>query len=287
MSKLSRAANTLDPADPQYLAHQFRLEFYATPGPEDASRYQEAMRESPARSHRTRWRFCDDSLKRLDRLATAPEADLTQIHVARATVRVHLYQLDAGRSSPEKIESLLSQALVDARASALDSVIFQALLSLGHHYRETDDFRQAEWHYKQALAHARAVYSNFRAPTVLFWLGTLYAEHEESLALAVYMFDWGARFIPEGLDSLYEKQRCRLKLGERDQLIAELKVGDDASPRQIAEAIAAARALGRRNKRIMALAQQGVLASGADTPWRRHFEWVQSQFSVNQVDSAR
>jgi hypothetical protein len=119
----------------------------------------------------------------------------------------------------------------------------------------------------------------YQTPQVFHWLGVTLAARGDSLPQAVLAFDCASRFGALEFASLIEKQKCRLQLGERDSLIAEIQPGPDAGIKEIAVAVAAAIALGRRRKRVFQLAQQGAEAAlrKGDARWQSTFQWYRDR----------
>ncbi len=263
-----------DPEHPHRLACQLLDELGAIPGPPGPFEFTREYLSACRKREKARHRLCLDFLNRLVDDGSTLEGDLIQRQVARARVREYLCRYCRDSISLEELEWHLKEALVDARASGQTGVVYSVLMCLGHFYRDVDCFQEAEWHYKEALAYVSPRWNDTWMTQVLFWLGTLYADYEETLPMAVYIFDWRSRFVPHGFSSFEEMQKCRLALGEREQLLAELEVDEGASPREIANAIGAAQALGRRKKRIVALARLGIATAQSDRWWRRHFEGV-------------
>jgi hypothetical protein len=115
---------------------------------------------------------------------------------------------------------------------------------------------------------------DFSVPNVLYWLGVTYADRVETLPQAVFMFDWASRFGPAEYGALVEKQRCRLRLGQREELLREAQPPFGVTCAEVAAATAALTALGRRRKALLAAAERGVEVAreARDRCWQGVFE---------------
>jgi hypothetical protein len=218
--------------------------------------------------------YCRDFLSSLDREAQSSDtlSDPVQVQIARSVTWLELFHLQDG---PEYSPDALLQALEAARASAQPAAMYRVLIELGHYWRLVgeEELTQAEWYYKEALAYASTKTPNLEIPRVLYWLGVTFASRSETLPQAVFMFDWASRFGPAQFGSLVEKQKARLRLGERHALLTEAELPSESELGQVAIAIAAMMALRRRRKAICQAAGRGVEISRSqgDTAWEAVF----------------
>jgi tetratricopeptide (TPR) repeat protein len=273
-----RQERTIDPA--YFLMIEF---IQGLQGLHDRSLTFEHSREFNRRfaaQQKARRQYCRDCLARLEREEPAAEGEvaIAAIHVARATVRGELARYHC-TDQPEAAQELFHEALDDAERSGRPEIIRSALTSLGDYYRMagtfggSDTLEHAVWYYKEALVYCRAPMPQYEIPTILYWLGVIYAWQDADLPQAVFMFDWASRFGPLQFNSLVEKQKCRLRMGEREALLQETKLSADPHVTEVAAAVAALQVLGRRQKRLREVALLGIeVAERQDRKWRSVFE---------------
>jgi hypothetical protein len=271
------------------LARQFKEGLRALCDPSLKFELSKEFNRRWASHQRAELQYCVEFLARLDKeeLDREQAADAAPVHIARSEVRLEMARLTKTHD-PATSQDLLLQALADARTSANPQAIFTALLSLGHFYREQDFFDEpgvldhAEWYYKEALVYCHDGAAIRQMPMVLYWLGVTFARRDETLYPAIFMFDWASRFGPAEFRSLVEKQKCRLRMGERQELLRDTEPPANPDLFQLASAIAAMQALGRRRKKMCELAQQGLdlARRQRDTHWQFVFESI-----LNREDS--
>jgi hypothetical protein len=217
-------------------------------------------------------RFYRDYLAQLEeahRQAEGKEAT-QQILVAKAHVRIELAML---LYDQDELWDILEQALEDAYAAEHEDTVYTVLIRIGHSYREYAAYEDAVWYYQEALVYAGGG-SLFQTDQVFFWLGVTFAYQEQTLPQAVFMFDWAGRFGPLQFNSLIEKYKCRLRLGQREDIVAEAVAPLGTTCEEIAETVAALIALGRRKKAVCRAAQKGIEAAEReqDHRWKALFE---------------
>jgi hypothetical protein len=282
--------------DPAFaLAREFQQGLRALYDPTLKWGFSKELNRHRAAYEDARRQYCLDFLARIDSEVHAGEspASAAQIHVARAVIR---RELSHQSTHPDHEWELLQQALADARASGHPQAIFDALLALGHFHGMLGGFMgeegavdHAEWYYKEALVYAHSDMPKFQIPLVLYWLGVTFASRSDTLPQAISMFDWASRFGPAEFGALVEKQKCRLQMGEREALLEEAQPPADADVMQIASAIAAMKALGRRRKRICEAARRGIELArcNQDTGWQLVFELVLKNHVRGAEDTRR
>jgi hypothetical protein len=227
-----------------------------------------------AEYRKARRKYCEEFLRRLE----SEEGDPEPVHAARS--RVHLELAHGITRDQGRQLSHLRQALEQARLSGYDWAINVVLVRLGDFYQDADRhgvdgaFEQAISYFKDALVHTPSRRSAEAMATVLHNLGMIYAGRRETLPQAVFMFDWSARFGASESHALIDKQKCRIRMGEREAVLRETELPEEPTIQQVATAIAAMHALKHDSAAIAAAAVRGVEIATRDNDrqWRLQFE---------------
>ncbi len=225
--------------------------------------------------------YCRTFLQSLDEQEAAARetgADLTQIRIARSAACVELSRLQVKATHFSEAEDLLHTALTQARQARHRRSVGRILIDLGLlHLHGTWVDRDATYlldaaasFLKEALVYAESAGQYPDLPRAFYWLGVVLATREETLAQAVLAFDCCSRFGPAHQTAFVEMQQCRLRLGEREKLVALLKPRSGMDLHEALSAIAAAEVL-KRPKRKLPLLKQAVeiAAASGEARWLR------------------
>ena len=218
--------------------------------------------------------FLESFLLRLEEAAeeASPKREI-QVNVARAGAMQHLARRAHESYDLHAAEMLLLQGLAFAREAGYPPSLYAIGMALGHVYREMPDPGRAEEHYKQALGHAASYMPEFNVPTTLFWLGMNAATSKGGLSQAIFLFDCASRFDPPNFSALVEMQRCRIRAGQRKQVLRFAEPPFGSTCREVGLKSAALKALRNKTTELRDAAAYGaeLACQKGEERWERLF----------------